>query len=74
MSTAQKFSFTAPVGVTIMGEAASAAVFKRRRDNNDGPPVYVFATDDAKIAALIRDTDGFGIVEAKAPSATAKAK
>ena len=62
-----KFNFTATHGVGIMVEGKVVAEFDRDRDHDtaDGQKVYVFATDDVKVADVVRGTEGFGIVEAK---------
>jgi hypothetical protein len=63
-----KFNFTATHGVGIMVGDKLVADFARDRDNDtaDGQKVYVFATDDTKVADVVRGTEGFGIVEAVA--------
>ena len=60
-----KFNFTATHGVGIMADGVIVAEFDRDRDTADGAKVYVFATDDVKVADVVRGTEGFGIVEAK---------
>jgi len=66
-----KFNFTATHGVGIMSDGELVADFHRDlgSDTADGQKVYLFATDDVKVAGFVRATKGFGIVEAKAEPA-----
>jgi hypothetical protein len=72
-----KFNFKATHGVAIMSGEKVVADFERVRggDTVDGLAVYGFGTDDAKVAEIVRATEGFGIVEAKTePASKAPAK
>jgi len=70
-----KFNFTATHGVGIMADDKLVADFARDpdKDTAEGEKVYVYSTDDAKVADLVRNTEGFGITEVKVETAPTKA-
>jgi len=70
-----KFNFTATHGVGIMADDKLVADFVRDpdKDTAEGEKVYVYSTDDVKVADLVRGTKGFGIAEVKVESKPTKA-
>ena len=70
-----KFNFTATHGVGIMADDKLVADFVRdpEKDTAEGEKVYVYSTDDEKVADVVRSTEGFGIVEVKAEPKPVKA-